>query len=59
MSVRMPFAEVGEPRTIGKYVVSQRIGAGAMGVVYKALDPHIRRTVAIRCSYISTRVAAE
>lgn len=36
------------PRRIGKYLVSQRIGSGAMGIVYRATDPDIQRTVAIK-----------
>jgi tetratricopeptide (TPR) repeat protein/tRNA A-37 threonylcarbamoyl transferase component Bud32 len=33
---------------IGRYVVQGRIGAGAMGVVYDAIDPELRRAVAIK-----------
>lgn len=33
---------------IGRYVVQGRIGAGAMGVVYDAIDPALRRAVAIK-----------
>jgi serine/threonine protein kinase len=33
---------------IGKYVVIEEIGRGAMGVVYKALDPLIDRIVAVK-----------
>ena len=33
---------------IGKYQVTEVVGRGAMGVVYKAFDPNIRRTVAIK-----------
>ncbi len=34
--------------TIGKYRVLEKIGEGAMGVVYKALDPHINRVLAVK-----------
>ena len=33
---------------IGKYKVLQKIGAGAMGEVYRAVDPNIERDVAIK-----------
>jgi serine/threonine protein kinase len=33
---------------LGKYAVSEVLGKGAMGVVYKGFDPHIRRTVALK-----------
>ncbi|KQP35417.1 serine/threonine-protein kinase [Pseudorhodoferax sp. Leaf274] len=36
------------PERIGKYSVSEVLGAGAMGVVYKGFDPHIHRPVAIK-----------
>ncbi|MDH2915881.1 MAG: protein kinase [Gallionella sp.] len=37
-----------DPKTIGKYVIQGRLGAGGMGVVYKGWDPAIARAVAIK-----------
>ena len=36
------------PQRIGKYIIESPLGQGAMGVVYKGLDPHIERDVAIK-----------
>ncbi len=36
------------PSKIGKYDVEERVGEGAMGVVYRALDPVLQRRVAIK-----------
>jgi serine/threonine protein kinase len=44
----MPETMKDPPGTLGKYSVIDVVGEGAMGVVYKAVDPVIRRTVAIK-----------
>jgi serine/threonine-protein kinase len=39
---------VGQPTTIGRYVVLAVVGRGAMGEVYAAYDPKLNRKVAIK-----------
>ena len=35
-------------KRIGRYAVASRLGAGAMGVVYRAYDPSLQRDVAVK-----------
>ena len=44
------------PATIGRYRVTGELGRGAMGVVYRGVDPSLDRPVAIKV--IATRVGA-
>ncbi len=40
--------EILDPQSIGRYKVIQRLGAGAMGVVYLCQDPLLKRKVALK-----------
>jgi eukaryotic-like serine/threonine-protein kinase len=42
--------------TLGRYVVLERIGAGNMGVVYRAYDPELDRRVAMKLVAVSDRL---
>jgi serine/threonine protein kinase len=47
------------PERIGKYVVLDLIGRGAMGVVYKAKDPVINRMVALKKIFLNDVASSE
>jgi eukaryotic-like serine/threonine-protein kinase len=48
-----------EAEQIGRYKIEKRLGAGAMAVVYKAIDPIIGRTVAIKTIKIDSSMGFE
>src|SRR5687768_9835219 len=43
-----PPVDLPEGTLLGRFVVARRLGAGAMGVVYAALDPQLGRQVAVK-----------
>ncbi|MCA9707595.1 MAG: serine/threonine protein kinase, partial [Myxococcales bacterium] len=45
---RRLFSTPGRPMTIGRFVVTGRLGQGGMGVVYAAYDPQLERRVAVK-----------
>jgi serine/threonine-protein kinase len=42
-----------KPEKIGKYEISEKIGVGGFGAVYRARDPFIKRTVAIKTCQVN------
>ena len=47
------------PRTIGKYQVLERLGAGAMGIVYKCRQPDLDRPVAVKVMLAAHHAGAD
>ncbi|HWB82141.1 MAG TPA: serine/threonine-protein kinase, partial [Nannocystaceae bacterium] len=46
-------------RTVGRYVVVDRLGAGGMGVVYRAFDPDLDRSIALKLVAIAVSDRAD
>lgn len=49
----------GELRQVGRYEILSKIGAGAAGTVYRATDPTIRRTVALKLIPVDLTLSGE
>jgi serine/threonine protein kinase len=52
-------SEPREPRRLGKYELQKRLGHGGMGEVWKALDTHLQRNVAIKVLHEDWQVDQE
>lgn len=48
-----------QPLKISKYDIKDRIGSGSMGIVYKAYDPFVKRTVAIKVAHSDNGLSAK
>jgi len=51
MPPRLP-APLRQGARVGRYLIQEKIGAGAMGAVYEALDPELERNVALKLLHL-------
>ncbi len=47
------------PKTLGRYELHEEIGRGMMGVVYRATDPELHRTVALKTVHLAWAITDE
>ncbi len=59
LGCELSIANTGKMDHIGRYQILGEVGRGAMGVVYRALDPTIGREVAIKIIRLSDQANAE